>query len=64
MTDKPRTFHCGNCHKDFIVTDRTWTDEKQQAEVARNFPGLRKEEQMQVCDDCFKELVAKHGLWA
>lgn len=31
--DKPRTFTCNNCHKNFIVTDRTWT------EVARNFPG-------------------------
>jgi len=64
MSDKPRTFRCANCERNFIVTDRTWTDEKQQAEVARNFPGLRPEERAQVCDDCFKELVAKHGLWA
>lgn len=64
MSDKPRTFHCANCKKNFMITDRAWTEEDARAEAARNFPGLRKEEQAQVCDDCFKELVAKHGLWA
>jgi len=50
-----KTFTCENCHQEF---NKGWSDEEQEEEMEKNFPGLSEDDRAEVCDDCYKEMMA------
>jgi hypothetical protein len=51
----PESFTCSHCRKTF---EKLWTDEEARQEYAQNFPAMSKEPKAQVCDDCYREIMA------
>lgn len=52
-----KTYVCDECGET-CTTD--WSDEEAHAERERNFPGIPMGQMAQVCDVCFKRIMAKH----
>ena len=60
MSDK--TFRCAVCGSTF---EEAWSEEEATAEMEQLWPGLKKEDSVVLCDDCFgglKERAADHDL--
>lgn len=57
-----KTYKCDMCGGTF---DSGWSDEEAEAEYSGSFNELSQEEKAdraEVCDDCYKEFMAEHGL--
>jgi hypothetical protein len=44
-------FTCADCGETY---NKAWSDEEAHAEREENFPGLRQEDAVVVCDDCYR----------
>lgn len=48
-------YQCANCDGIFI---KGWSDEEQDAEFSTNFPGIRQQDAVVICDDCYIKVTS------
>lgn len=50
-------FTCECCEEKFT---KGWSEEEAEEEMKKDYPSLKKEDAVKVCQDCYYEIIALH----
>jgi hypothetical protein len=54
-----RIYTCAECGERCMSS---WSEEEAEAEWRRDFPNVDPAQRVEVCEDCYRTLAARHGI--